>query len=230
MSREQDRLFIRNFMAVLAALVGVTLVLIIAVNIAFDQSQEGPTAVERERAAQRLQPVGQVRVAPAQTQPPAAPDAGTAPPGEPAAQPPSPEQTATPAQSGAATARAPAAGAGAAPSGDTAAGANGDTTATTAEPEPPAGEGAAAAQQAPPEATPAAAPAEDLAAGQALAEGMCNVCHANQFLNSPQLGDRTAWKPRLQRDLPTMVRHVQQGYGNMPPQGAFGTREEIRKA
>lgn len=258
-SREQDRLFTRNLIAVLAALVGVTLVLIIAVNIAFDEGRQGPTAVERERAAQRLAPVGQVRVAPIQAQqPPAAPAAGSAASAEPPAQPPSPEQTTTqpgqasPAASGDAAADAAAAepsadsatpadgsqrqpdtstAADAAPAeaaddtSESGAGGNGGAEQTPAE---PAGEGAA--QPAPEASAPTAPPTEDLAAGRALAEGMCNVCHANRFLNSPQLGDRTAWKPRLKRDLATMVRHVQEGYGNMPPQGAFGTREEIRKA
>ena len=41
MSREQDRAFIRNFMGVLAALLAVTIALIIIVNTAFDQDAEG---------------------------------------------------------------------------------------------------------------------------------------------------------------------------------------------
>lgn len=258
MSREQDRLFIRNFIAVLAGLVGVTLMLIIAVNIAFDQSEQGPTAVERDRAAQRLAPAGQVRVAPIQAQEPAAPAAGRAASAEPPAQPPAREQTTTqrvpdsPAAPGETAADAAAAessadsstpadgsqrqpdtstAADAAPAeaaddtSESGAGGNGGAEQTPAE---PAGEGAA--QPAAAASAPTAPPTEALAAGKALAEGMCNVCHANRFLNSPQVGNPTAWKPRLERDLATLVRHVQNGYGNMPPQSAFGTTEEIRKA
>jgi cytochrome c5 len=48
----------------------------------------------------------------------------------------------------------------------------------------------------------------------------CGACH-NSFLPlAPQKGDVDEWKPRLEKGLPTLVKHVTEGFNAMPARGS----------
>lgn len=62
MSREQDSIFVRNFMGVIALLFGVTILLIIIAVSLFDGDDERRAQLAQQRAEQNLQPPGRVRL------------------------------------------------------------------------------------------------------------------------------------------------------------------------
>ena len=47
---------------------------------------------------------------------------------------------------------------------------------------------------------------------------------------APKTGDQAAWKPRLDKGMDTLVKHVKEGYNAMPPGGMCGdcSDEEYR--
>ncbi len=58
----------------------------------------------------------------------------------------------------------------------------------------------------------------------------CVLCHANGEAGAPRVGDRAAWKPRLEQGEDTLLAHTVEGYNEMPPLGycmACG-REDFR--
>jgi len=82
------------------------------------------------------------------------------------------------------------------------------------------------AQGAPAEAKPAPAPAKPApeskpaagsAEGKAVYDKICFACHAQGLAGAPKLGDKTAWGPRIQQGMNTLVQSVTQGKGAMPP-------------
>ena len=75
---------------------------------------------------------------------------------------------------------------------------------------------------------PAAAPAQQQASsqtskpaaaadGKAVYDKVCFACHAQSVANSPKLGDKAAWAPRIQQGMDTLVQSVIKGKGAMPP-------------
>ena len=70
---------------------------------------------------------------------------------------------------------------------------------------------------------PAAAPAQQAAAtpqksdGKAVYDKVCFACHQTSVANSPKLGDKAAWAPRLKQGVPALVQSVIKGKGAMPP-------------
>lgn len=62
MSVEQDKAFVRTFVGVIAALVGITIFLIILASSMIEDENPELTALQRERAEARLQPVAAVRM------------------------------------------------------------------------------------------------------------------------------------------------------------------------
>jgi len=70
---------------------------------------------------------------------------------------------------------------------------------------------------------PAAAPAQQAAAspqkvdGKAVYDKVCFACHQVSVANSPKLGDKAAWAPRLQTGIDSLVQSVIKGKGAMPP-------------
>jgi cytochrome c5 len=77
--------------------------------------------------------------------------------------------------------------------------------------EPPAPKEAAKA--------PAAAPKAAAADGKAVYEQTCVACHAVSVAGSPKLGDKAAWGPRIQQGMDVLVQSVLKGKGAMPPKG-----------
>jgi cytochrome c5 len=84
----------------------------------------------------------------------------------------------------------------------------------------------------------AAAPAQQAAAtpqkadGKAVYDKVCVACHQVSVANSPKLGDKAAWAPRIQTGLDALMQSVIKGKGAMPPKAGNPalTDTEIRAA
>ena len=77
---------------------------------------------------------------------------------------------------------------------------------------------AAPAQQQAAAPAAAAAPQKPGAAdGKAVYDKVCVACHQVSVANSPRLGDKAAWAPRIQQGMDTLVQSVLKGKGAMPP-------------
>lgn len=50
----------------------------------------------------------------------------------------------------------------------------------------------------------------------------CTYCHTSGAAGAPKEGDEAAWKPRLEKGMDTLVKHVKEGYNAMPPGGMCG--------
>jgi cytochrome c5 len=79
--------------------------------------------------------------------------------------------------------------------------------------EKPAAAAPAQQQASSPTSKPAAAD------GKAVYDKVCFACHAQSVANSPKLGDKAAWAPRIQQGIDTLVQHALQGKNAMPPKG-----------
>lgn len=47
----------------------------------------------------------------------------------------------------------------------------------------------------------------------------CRNCHVNDATGAPLTGDIAAWQPRMEQGMDTVLQHVIDGYGGMPPLG-----------
>lgn len=47
----------------------------------------------------------------------------------------------------------------------------------------------------------------------------CVVCHDAGVAGAPKLGDAAAWGPRINKGMDTLLEHVVNGFGAMPPKG-----------
>jgi cytochrome c5 len=54
---------------------------------------------------------------------------------------------------------------------------------------------------------------------EAVFNRSCGACHNGQLPMAPKKGDVAAWAPRLQLGMPTLVKHVTEGFNAMPPRG-----------
>jgi cytochrome c5 len=66
--------------------------------------------------------------------------------------------------------------------------------------------------------------------GQQAYNQQCVACHAVGVAGAPRFGDRAAWKPRLARGLPALVRSTIEGKGAMPPKGGSEHLEDVEVA
>ena len=63
------------------------------------------------------------------------------------------------------------------------------------------------------------------ASGTAMADGAetynkaCMACHATGVAESPKLGDKAAWAPRIAQGMDVLYTSVLKGKGAMPPKG-----------
>jgi cytochrome c5 len=53
--------------------------------------------------------------------------------------------------------------------------------------------------------------------GKAVYDKVCFACHQVSVANSPRLGDKAAWAPRIQTGMDSLVQSVLKGKGAMPP-------------
>ncbi len=59
---------------------------------------------------------------------------------------------------------------------------------------------------------------------QLLYSQACATCHEAGVLGAPKTGDKAAWGARMKaQGLPTLVKHVKEGYKNMPARGLCNT-------
>ena len=64
---------------------------------------------------------------------------------------------------------------------------------------------------------PTAAPKAAAADGKTVYDQTCVACHAVSVAGSPKLGDKAAWAPRIQQGMDQLVQSVLKGKGAMPP-------------
>ena len=55
--------------------------------------------------------------------------------------------------------------------------------------------------------------------GQEVVTGVCAMCHAAGLMESPKLGDKGQWAPRIAQGYETLVKHAIEGIRNMPARG-----------
>ena len=74
------------------------------------------------------------------------------------------------------------------------------------------------AQQQKPSATAPVMPADSALAS--LYASTCMACHAAGIGDAPVAGDIAAWKPRMQKGMPTLIDNTINGFRGMPPLGS----------
>ena len=79
------------------------------------------------------------------------------------------------------------------------------------------------------QAKPAAGAAAD---GKKVFDSTCTACHSTGVAGSPKLGDKSAWAPRIQQGMDTLLQSALKGKGAMPPKGgnAALSDAEVRAA
>lgn len=55
--------------------------------------------------------------------------------------------------------------------------------------------------------------------GEQIYNQFCTVCHAAGVAGAPKLGDKAAWKPRVDQGIEKLLQHATQGLNAMPPKG-----------
>jgi len=67
--------------------------------------------------------------------------------------------------------------------------------------------------------------------GQNRYEQTCKLCHEAGLADAPKLGDKSAWKTRVDQGIEILIKHALHGLKAMPPKGGcMGcSEEEIRK-
>jgi cytochrome c5 len=64
-----------------------------------------------------------------------------------------------------------------------------------------------------------AAAKPDLALGEKTYNATCVACHGSGVMNSPKLGDKAAWAPRIKQGKPALFKHATEGFKMMPAKG-----------
>jgi len=54
---------------------------------------------------------------------------------------------------------------------------------------------------------------------EAIYQRSCIACHTSSDTQAPLVGDQKAWRPRLDKGMNTLLDHVINGFGGMPPFG-----------
>ena len=55
--------------------------------------------------------------------------------------------------------------------------------------------------------------------GEEVVKGVCAMCHAAGLMNSPKIGDKAQWQPRIAQGYETLVKHAIEGIRSMPARG-----------
>ncbi len=55
--------------------------------------------------------------------------------------------------------------------------------------------------------------------GEEVVKTGCAACHAAGAMNSPKIGDKSAWGPRIAQGYKTLVKHAVEGIRTMPARG-----------
>lgn len=59
----------------------------------------------------------------------------------------------------------------------------------------------------------------DAAAGEAVYNHVCKMCHGSGMLGAPKLGDKAAWSARVEQGSAKLTEHAIKGIRKMPPRG-----------
>jgi cytochrome c5 len=55
--------------------------------------------------------------------------------------------------------------------------------------------------------------------GEEVVKGVCAMCHAAGLMESPKIGDKAQWQPRIAQGYETLTQHAIAGIRNMPARG-----------
>jgi cytochrome c5 len=55
--------------------------------------------------------------------------------------------------------------------------------------------------------------------GEEVVKGVCAMCHTAGLMESPKLGDKAQWAPRIAQGYETLTKHAIEGIRNMPAKG-----------
>ncbi|MEI8363351.1 MAG: c-type cytochrome [Betaproteobacteria bacterium] len=66
--------------------------------------------------------------------------------------------------------------------------------------------------------------------GEEVVKAVCSMCHDAGLMNSPKIGDKDAWKPRLAQGYDTLVSHAIQGIRAMPAKGGNASLSDAEVA
>ncbi len=55
--------------------------------------------------------------------------------------------------------------------------------------------------------------------GEEVVKAVCSMCHAAGLMNSPKIGDKAQWAPRIAQGYETLVKHALDGIRTMPARG-----------
>jgi len=55
--------------------------------------------------------------------------------------------------------------------------------------------------------------------GEEVVKAVCSMCHAAGLMNSPKIGDKGQWQPRIAQGYETLVKHAIDGIRSMPARG-----------
>lgn len=62
--------------------------------------------------------------------------------------------------------------------------------------------------------------------GEEVVKAVCATCHATGLLNAPKIGDKIAWKARIDQGYATLVKHALMGIRMMPAKGGNSALNE----
>ena len=66
--------------------------------------------------------------------------------------------------------------------------------------------------------------------GEEVVKAVCSMCHDAGLMNSPKIGDKEAWKPRVAQGYDTLVSHAVQGIRAMPAKGGNASLSDAEVA
>ena len=74
-------------------------------------------------------------------------------------------------------------------------------------------------------------PPEIERSGEEIFRAYCRSCHTSRIIKAPNIGDRQAWKARIDQGTDILLEHVIDGYRGMPPRGTCSncSEEELKK-
>jgi cytochrome c5 len=55
--------------------------------------------------------------------------------------------------------------------------------------------------------------------GEEVVKAVCSMCHAAGLMNSPKIGDKGQWQPRIAQGYETLIKHAIEGIRSMPARG-----------
>lgn len=65
----------------------------------------------------------------------------------------------------------------------------------------------------------AADTSEDAGPGQQIFTAVCAMCHSSGLMQSPKLGSKEDWAPRIEKGMDTLYDHAINGFKAMPARG-----------